>query len=112
MEYRSDVTDVTLLVSKKGFKALKEFIGRNNNDEDFIDRADMIDEKNNCVHIYWTDLKYCNDEDDIAKFEKCLENLEKMNLSYRLGITREDINDNEVTFYDGSDFEEINQESL
>ena len=31
MGYRSDVTDVTLLVSKKGFKALKEFIGRNNN---------------------------------------------------------------------------------
>ena len=50
MGYRSDVTDVTLLVSKKGVKALKEFIGRNNNDE--------------------------------------------------------------VTFYDGSDFEEINQESL
>lgn len=112
MGYRSDVTDVTLLVSKKGFKALKEFIGRNNNDEDFIGHADMIDEKNNCVHIYWTDVKYCNDEDDIAKYEKGLENLEKMNLSYRLGITREDINDNEVTFYDGSDFEEINQESL
>ena len=35
MGYRSDVTDVTLLVSKKGFKALKEFIGRNNNDEEY-----------------------------------------------------------------------------
>lgn len=112
MGYISDVTYVTLLVSKKGFKALKEFIGRNNNDEDFIDCADMIDEKNNCVNIYWTDVKCCNYEDNIGEFEKGLENLEKMNLSYRLGITREDINDNEVTFYDGSDFEEINQESL
>mgnify|MGYP000435829915 CR=1 FL=1 len=65
MGYRSDVTDVTLLVSRKGFKALKEFIGRNNY------------------------------EDDIGEFEKGLENLEKMNLSYRLGIVREDINDSQ-----------------